>query len=114
MAILTLQTIDLAGLEDFTLASATGGGDEFVNDGRTILVVDNASGSPIVVTVDSKVLSDYGTDEDNVVSVAAGSRAFIGPFQKDRFNGTGQLASISYDGVTSLTVAALQLHERGW
>lgn len=114
MATLTLQTIDLTGLEDFTLANATGGGDEFVNDGRTMLVVDNGGGAPVVVTVDSKLLSDYGTDEDNVVSVGAGSVAFIGPFQTKRFNGTSQLVSITYDGVASVTVAALQLHERGW
>lgn len=114
MAAITPQIINLAGLEDFTLAAASAGGDTFVNDGRTTLVIDNAGGGVVVVTVDSLRLSNYGTDENIVVSVSAGSRGFFGPFDKDRFNTIAQTVGVTYDGVTSVTVATLVLDKRGW
>ena len=116
MAAITPQLIDLTGLEDFTLAAASGGGDTFVNptDGTTLLVVDNGGGGAVVVTIDSLKASDFGTDEDIVVSVAAGARTFIGPFDRARFNDVAQTVGVTYDGVTSVTVAALKVDGRGW
>lgn len=114
MAAIAPQLIDLTGLEDFTLAAASGGGDTFLNDGTLLLVVDNAGGAPITVTVDSLRASDYGTDEDIAVSVPAGSRTFLGPFDHGRFNTTAQTVGVTYSSVTSVTVAALKVHDRGW
>lgn len=116
MAAITPQLIDLTGLEDFTLAAASGGGDTFANpnDGVTMLVVDNAGGGAVVVTVDSLVASNYGQDDNIVVSVSAGSRTFLGPFDRARFNDSAQTVAVTYDGVSSVTVAALKVDARGW
>lgn len=116
MAAIAPQLIDLTGLEDFTTAAASGGGDTFANpaDGTTLLVVDNASGSPITVTINSLVASNYGNDDDIAVAVSAGSRTFLGPFDRARFNDSAQTVAVTYSGVTSLTVAALKVDARGW
>ena len=114
MAVIALQVIDLTGLAEFTLAAATSGTDTFVNDGRTILVVDNGSGSPMDVVINSLKASDFGTDEDITVTIAAGERAFIGPFQKARFNAIAGTVGVTTSLETSVTMAALQLHAQGW
>jgi hypothetical protein len=114
MAVIALQTIDLTGLAEFTLAAASAATDTFVNDGSTILVVDNASGSQMTVTIDSLKASDFGTDENIAVAVEAGERVFIGPFQKARFNGIAGTVEVTTSLETSVTLAALQLHAQGW
>lgn len=104
MALLATQAVGLAGTP-LTLAAATGGGDTFTPGDNVFLEVNNGSGAPITVTIDSKVLSNYGTDEDIIVAVGAGARVGIGPLPAQRFAdpATG-LGSITYSGVTSLTV----------
>lgn len=104
MALLATQAVGLAGTT-LTLAAATGGGDTFTPGDNVFLEVNNGSGAPITVTIDSKVLSNYGTDEDIIVSVAAGARVGIGPLPAQRFAdpNTG-LGNITYSGVTTLTV----------
>ena len=114
MATLATQLIDLTGLEDFTLAAAAGGGDVFPNSGRTMFVINNGGGGAVIVTFDSRIDSSFGTDEDVSVSVGAGVRTTFGPFQTQRFNNTTQQVSVSYDGVDTVTVAALELDARGW
>jgi hypothetical protein len=114
MAVIAIQTIDLTGLAEFTLAAASASTDTFVNDGRTILVVNNASGSQMTVTIDSLQASDFGSDEDIAVAVEAGERVFIGPFQKARFNSIAGVVTVTTSLETSVTVAALQLHAQGW
>lgn len=114
MALLTNQAIDLTGLVDYSLASAAGGGDTFANDGRTMFVIDNADASPMTVTFNSLVESSFGTDEDIAVVVAAGTRVIIGPFLISRFNTVGAVVGVSYTSVTAVTVATLELDQRGW
>ena len=113
MAVIAIQTIDLTGLAEFTLAAASVAGDTFVNDGRTILVVDAGTGA-VIVTIDSLQASNFGSDDNVVVTVADGERAFIGPFQKARFNAIDATVGVTYDSETAVTVAALQLHAQGW
>jgi hypothetical protein len=113
MAVIALQTIDLTGLAEYTLAAASAAGDTLANDGRTILVVDAGTGA-VQVTINSLQASNFGTDENTVVTVADGERALIGPFQKARFNAIDGTIGITYDSETSVTVAALVLHPQGW
>lgn len=103
MATLTTQRITQAGIVP-SFASAAGGGDKFTPGDTTHLEVINGSGGDITVTIDSKVASNYGTDVNLAVVVAAGTRAKIGPLPAQRFAGTDGLGDITYSGVTSLTV----------
>ncbi len=109
MAQLTVQKVVPAGLGP-TYQAAAGGGDTFLNDGQTMLHVKNTSGGAITVTVNSIAACDQGFDHDVVVSVPAttGDR-MIGPFPTGRFNDANGLVSITYSGVTNLTVAPIQL-----
>jgi len=117
MATLSVQTLSAAGTT-VTYASCTGGGDVVANNGKMYLHVKNGSGGALTVTI-AKTLSTpqnipgYGlvTIADIAVSVGAGAEKFIGPIDPAAYNataGTG-LISITYSGVTSLTIAAIQM-----
>jgi hypothetical protein len=116
MALLTVQQPTAAGLAA-SYAAATGGGDTVANNGKMYLHIKNGSGGSITVTV-AKTISTpqnvpgYGlvTISDISVAIAAGAEKFIGPIDPNAYNataGTG-LISITYSGVTSLTIAAIQ------
>lgn len=111
MALLARQKIDEDGLVANYVA-ATGGGDSFDNDGRTVLHAKNGSGSPITVTVAAEQATTekpgFGalTKANAEVSVPAGGEAFLGPFPTIAF---GRSTEITYSGVTSLTIAALRI-----
>lgn len=109
MATLTVYQSDLDGMAP-TYVAANAGGDEFPNDGRTMLHVKNGSAGTIVVTVNSRVACNQGYDHDSVTSIGAGLEAMVGPFDITRFNDTStSRAAITYDAVTSLTIAAIKV-----
>ena len=109
MAALTVQDITLTTSLTPTYASAAGGGDTFVNNGRTFLHILNGSGSPITATVDSLVACNQGTDHDVAITIPAGSEEMCGPFPAARFNSATGSVSVTYSDVTSLTIAAISL-----
>jgi hypothetical protein len=106
MAELTVQKISLTGLEPEYVAAASGG-DTFKNNGNTYLCVKNGGGSAVTVTIDSIVLSNYGTDVDIAVSVPASEERLIGPFNKARFNNAVDIVNVTYSAITSVTVGAI-------
>lgn len=109
MADLTVQIPALAGAA-LTYVSAAAGGDDFINNGRIMLNVKNAGGSPCTVTVNAQVNCNQGFDHDDAVVVPAttGDR-WIGPFAVAQFNKPDDgKVYFTYSGVTSVTVAAMQ------
>jgi hypothetical protein len=111
MADLATQVIDQDGLAP-SYAAAAGGGDKFVPGEKTFLHVKNTSGAPITVTLVTPGDKSGLAIADQTVSVPAttGDR-MIGPLKKSLFadpadSGKG---SITYSGVTNLTVAVLEL-----
>ena len=106
MALLTVQKIALTGISPVYNAAGSGG-DTFSNNGRTYLHIKNASGSAITATIDSKALSNYGTDVDIVVSVAAGGEKIIGFLDPIRFSSSLGIANITYSSVTSVTISLI-------
>ena len=113
MATLTAQSIIEAGLEA-SYAAATGGGDDFVNNGKEFIHVKNGGGGDITVTITAQRTTTnkagFGpmTKSDSVVIVTAGEERFIGPFPMSAFNNATGKAVITYSGVTSLTIAILK------
>lgn len=113
MATLTAQTLAESGL-DATYAAASAGGDDVINptDKRLFLHVKNGDASSHTVTVaalDNSVdVVGYGpvTKPDVSVAIPAGEDRFIGPFPHAAF---GSSLPITYDAVTSVTIAALHL-----
>ncbi|MBI1188318.1 MAG: hypothetical protein GC206_13470 [Alphaproteobacteria bacterium] len=120
MAALSIQTLTEAGLEA-TFASATGGGDTFVNpnDERTFLWIVNGSGGDITVTFNRQPttlpVSGHGNIPltDRAVVVTAGEERLIGPFPAAMYNNASGAVEVSYSGVTSLTVAAIRMPRAG-
>lgn len=108
MATLAKQTISGLTGQTVTPVAATSGGDQFANDGSTLLLVVNG-GTEIDVTINSQTACDQGSDHDVVVTVGAGATKYIGPFPKARFDDGSGNVLITYEGVTSVTVAALGL-----
>lgn len=114
MATLSVQDVDLDGLNSHTWDSADVGGDIFDNaSGKVLLHVRHVGGStdPHVVTVDSQRACDQGYDHDVTIDIDFGEDVLAGPFNKLRFNTTAGNVSVSYDDVTDLEVAALKLLE---
>lgn len=105
MATLTVNTIDRTGanLTDLDTAAA-GGGDDWANTGIEFLYLNNASGGAIVVTLDIEATVDGQAVTDPTVSVPAGEAMIIGPFPTSIYNDGNDKVSVTYDGVTSLTV----------
>lgn len=110
MATLSTQTIVAAGL-DPTYAAASGGGDKVVPGPTTFLHVINGGGSSVTVTVATPG-NFYAAvaNPDLTVTVGASGEQMIPipatPFADSSDSG---LASITYSGVTSVTVAALRI-----
>lgn len=107
MAVLIVQRPTLSGAAP-TFGAASAGGDSFANDGDTMLHVKNGGAGVVVVTVDSATLCSYGFDHNITVSVPAGGERMIGRFLKARFDDADGRVNVSYDGVTSVTVAAIK------
>jgi len=109
VAAITVEKIVVGGTEP-TFVAAAGGGDTFVNDGaKTLFIVNNGGGGAITATFDGTgtgPASAVAFDDDVATSVGAGEEWIFGPFPKDRFTGT---VSVSYSGVSSVTVAAVSL-----
>lgn len=113
MATLTVQSITESGLEA-TYASADAGGDTFANDttNRIFIHVKNGDASDHTVTVTpataSKEVAGFGTMTKATVAVVvtAGEERFIGPFPRGAF---GNNPAITYDAVTSVTIAAVKV-----
>jgi hypothetical protein len=109
MADLTVQAASLGGILP-TYAAAAGGGDTFFNDGKTLFHIKNGDASGMIATFDdvqsSSPAEAVAFDPDVDVSVGATSEQLIGPFPTNRF---GTSVAVSYDSVTTLTVAAIRV-----
>ncbi len=108
MALLSPMIPSDAGttVTNLTGVAASAGGDTFAPGDHVVLIVTNASGGAITVTFDSVAPSNYGTDENTGGSVPSLGAKIFGPFPANRFaNATTGLVSVTYSGVTALTVA---------
>lgn len=108
MATLSSQSINRTGLEP-SFASCASGGDEFVNNGNEFIYVKNGDGSPHTVTIATPATVDGLAVADREVAVPAGEERIIGPFPKATYDDTAGKVQLTYDAVTSLTIAVLKL-----
>jgi hypothetical protein len=109
MAALSNQSVKRAGLKP-AYAAAAGGGDTFAPGENVFVHVKNGSGSSITVTV-ATPKKVAGLDvADLAVAVPKEEDRLIGPFPAQHFADPADgRAHVTYSGVTSLTVAALEL-----
>ena len=115
MADLTIQDVVEGGLAA-SYAAAAAGGDAVLNlQGDVFLHVKNGDVSSHTVTVTAQDTSEdvpgFGnmTKANLAVAVPASGERFIGPFPRQAFNDANGKVQITYDDVTSVTIAALTL-----
>ena len=108
MATLTYQQSKVTGTT-VTLAPATSGGDKVAPSASGIVLVRNGDTNPHTVTVVVPG-NEYGQARPDVpVAIAAGAFAVLGPFPTDVGDPTDRLVHLTYDAVTSVTVAAIAI-----
>lgn len=108
MATLTYQQAKVTGTA-VTFAAATSGGDKIAPNPGGVILVRNAdtAAHTVTVVVPGQV---YGQNRPDVpVVVAAGTTAVIGPFSADLDDLTDRLVHLTYDAVTAVTIAAVQI-----
>lgn len=105
----TVNLVTRAGV-DTVGAAADATGDEWANTGQEFVEIKNGGGGGITVTLNITALLDGAAAVNPTVSIAAGQTKIIGPFPTSIYNNasTGR-AKVTYSGVTSVTVAAIQL-----
>jgi hypothetical protein len=108
MATLTVQSVTLAGLNP-SYAAASAGGDDFANDGKTFVHIKNAGAGSITATIATPAQISGIDIADIAVAVPNGGERMIGPFPVSLFNTSTGKASITYSGVTSVTIAAIKV-----
>lgn len=109
MAALTAQSMSYPNTA-ITVAAASAGGDTVKAADNVRLMVRNASGASITVTIPRYPATDpEGVAETALtVAVPAGTERWIGPLYGSRFTNpaTGNV-EIAYSAVTSVTVGAI-------
>lgn len=105
---LSVQTIDNDGMTP-SYEAANADGEEFANNGDVFIHMKNGSGGAIVATFKTPAtVSGVSIDEVEVTISAAGEE-MVGPFDPAVFNQADGNVDVDFDGVTSLTIAALKL-----
>lgn len=107
MAALSAQPVTTGGLKP-TYAAAAGGGDTAPVGTGMVLHVVNGGGGAVTVTVVTPGTADGLAIADTAQSVPAGGHLFVPLRAVYRSPVTGR-AAITYSGVTTVTVAVLQL-----
>ena len=110
MALLATQTISVLGITP-AYSAAAGGGDTFTPTDRTYVHIKNAGVGSITATIVTPGEAAPNIPiADVAVVVANGAEAIIGPFPAGLFQSASTgLASITYTGVTSVTVGCFRL-----
>lgn len=103
---LTIQKSTTSGLE-VVFTAASGAGDSFTNDGKTMLRVKNADVSDKTITIVSPIACNQGFTHDVSVVVTAGEERDIGLFPRNRFNDENGKVIVTYSDVTSVTIAVI-------
>lgn len=96
----------------FALTAANVDGHSIPGGGGTLLVVNNAAGAPITVTIETAATEDGLAVADQAVTVAAGTQKVIGRFRSTTYDrpvgGTDAgLVWVNFSAVTSVTVGAI-------
>ena len=109
MALLTTQEISASGTTP-SYASANAGGDTFNNSATTFAHYKNGSGGELTLTFASTVSNPRpGLAASNfALAIPAGQERMVWLSRKG-FNNADERVSVSYSGVTSLTVAILKM-----
>lgn len=109
---LTPTKITVAGAAPVGVA-AVADGHSVKNTGREFVLVDNASGSTVTVTVVTPITVGGRAVADDAVSIPAGQSRYIGPWPIDVYNQkpgvSGSDVHLNLSATASVTIGAYQL-----
>jgi hypothetical protein len=109
MAVLATQSVSRSGLS-VSYAAATSGGDKVSPGDHVFLHVKNAGGSVCNVTITTPGTFDGQAISDVTVAVPATTGdKLIGPITAELFRASDGYAAVTYDQVSSVTVAAVSV-----
>ena len=108
MATLTVASVART-LTPIAAVAAAAGGDAFANSGQEFLYIANGSGASITVTAAIQKAIDGVTPAGKSIIVPATSAAVFGPFNPADYNDNTGKVTITYSGVTTLTVQPFQM-----
>lgn len=109
MAIQTAQQITNTGTQP-TYNAAAAGGDKFAYTANAFIHVKNGDTAAHTVSVVSQYAPVPGiAPADIAVSIPAGEERMIGPFNRQFFENADGDVELTYDAVTSVTLAVLRL-----
>lgn len=109
---LTVQTISRSGVAQTLTAANSTSGQEFANDGRTMLLVKNFSSDTVSVSFQYQASLDGGlvTPGNLKKAVGNGASKLFGPFPSELYNDADGNVEVDYTGVvTSVSVGAFRL-----
>lgn len=107
MAALSTQAITQSGIKP-TFAAASAGGDTFTHGKKVYFYIKNDDASPHTATLVSQFSAVPSVGPVNLdIVVPAGEERVAGPFSDNFKDGNGDV-NITYDAVTSVSVAVLQ------
>ena len=84
-------------------------GNNFTNDGRTVLLVNNGSGADLDVTINAPAgPHTVNKAQTKVLTIANGDIGVLGPFAPEIFDNAG-VVEVDWESGTSVTAAAVKL-----
>lgn len=109
---LTLLVADRDGVSiaDAAMADAVAGGHKFVNDGSTILVLQNTNGATRTITITTYSVVDGLAVADLTIPLPATTgRVITATFPKTVYNGTDGKVAVDYSATAGVKVAAVRI-----
>ena len=110
MATLTAQTLTTASLTA-TFTAAAAAGDEFINDGHTVIYVKNADAATRSVVVASQFSPvPKGLAVANcTIDIAASTNTFCGFFNQRAYNDSSGMVQMTYASESGLSIAVVSV-----
>jgi len=110
MATLTVNTVTRTGVL-YAVVAAAAAGDQFANDGRTLVAVYNSHGTASrTVSIDVQQDVDGQDPPSRTVTVAAGETRLIGPFPTGIYNDANGRVQLTYsDSAANTYVGVFKL-----
>lgn len=110
LSVLTLPTRAGISIADAALTAANTDGHMFVNDGRTVLILQNTNGAIRTVTVQTPIAVDGLAVADLSITVPAlTGRVITPPFPVTVYNQSNGMVFVDYSGVSQTLVAAVRI-----
>jgi len=101
MAELTVQEIDMNNSLTPVYVLADALGDTFVNDGKTLILLDNTGASSMNFTIASQVECSQGATHNITANGLIDTLTMLGFFSTGRFNDVSGKVNISYSATGS-------------